>query len=95
MSVFEPPVRNSGIVSGRYIQRQRAVFKPGSNKRYNAQDMYVGNRIQFYEHIFELVHADEWTLKYMEANPRDFPKADFNAVMDKVKYNQFLTSSLM
>lgn len=33
---FEPPVRNSGIVGGKFLERQR-VYKPGSEEIYTYQ----------------------------------------------------------
>ena len=38
---FEPPVRNSGIVGGKFLERQR-VYKPGSEEIYTHQ---VGARM--------------------------------------------------
>jgi hypothetical protein len=39
--VFEPPVRNSGIVGGKFFERAR-VTKPGGTEAFSAQDFYVG-----------------------------------------------------
>jgi hypothetical protein len=34
--IFEPPIRNSGIVGGKFLERQR-VYKPGSEEIYTHQ----------------------------------------------------------
>jgi DUF1126 PH-like domain len=36
MLLFEPPVRNSGIVGGKFLERQR-VYKPGGEETYTYQ----------------------------------------------------------
>jgi hypothetical protein len=84
VSVFEPPARNSGISSGRYLQRMEAPRVPGTKRPYRPSDCYMGQQLHLHERIFELIQADEWTLKYMEADPKQFPLANFNYVSSKV-----------
>jgi hypothetical protein len=36
MLIFEPPIRNSGIVGGKFLERQR-VYKPESEEIYTHQ----------------------------------------------------------
>jgi hypothetical protein len=84
VSVFEPPARNSGISSGRYLQRMEAPRVPGTKRPYRPSDCYMGQLLHLHERIFELIQADEWTLKYMEADPKQFPLANFNYVSSKV-----------
>lgn len=85
MAVFDPPVRNSGIVGGRFLHKVQATFKPGTNKRYVASDMYVGAIINLHDRMFELYQADEYTLNWMAMRPKEFPKASFEAVMEKAR----------
>lgn len=40
--IFEPPIRNSGIVGGKFLERQR-VYKPESEEIYTHQ---VGQRAE-------------------------------------------------
>jgi hypothetical protein len=84
VSVFEPPARNSGISSGRYLQRMEAPRVPGTKRSYRPNDCYMGQQLHLHERIFELIQADEWTLKYMEADAKQFPLANFNYVSSKV-----------
>ncbi|CAM6035434.1 unnamed protein product [Sphagnum compactum] len=85
VSVFEPPARNSGISSGRYLNRMEAPRLPGTKRPYRPSDCYMGQQLHLHERIFELIQADEWTLKYMEADPKQFPLANFNYVSSKIK----------
>ncbi|CAM6091153.1 unnamed protein product [Calypogeia fissa] len=84
LSVYEPPARNSGVVNGRYIHRQNSTRKPGTLEAYTPEDFYVGAIIEIHNKQFILFKADDWTLKFMEENPKRFPQADFPLVINKV-----------
>jgi hypothetical protein len=84
IQVFEPPARNSGCVSGKYIQRIAAPRKPGTQAPYCASDCFMGQWMYLFDRIFELIEADEWTLKYMEEDPQQFPLANYEWVANKV-----------
>ncbi len=62
ISIFEPPVKNTGIVGGRYLER-RPVHKPNSLQTYNEQDLFVGAEIVVHARTFDLQQADEFTLQ--------------------------------
>ena len=62
VSVYEPPVRNSGVLGGKFLERTlEAVKKPGSNVPYLARDFHVGATIVLNAHRFELIATDERT----------------------------------
>ena len=85
MAIFEPPVKNSGLWGGKYLERQ-PVFHPGSTtQRYAPTDLCVGAKIVVFGRTFELGEADEFTLRYMEERPKLFPGSDLEAVVDKAK----------
>jgi len=79
IQIFEPPVRNSGIVCGKFLERQR-VYKPASEDIYTFQDLYVGCRLEVHRREFELLEADEFTYQYMENNKHLFIMADADAI---------------
>ncbi|XP_070539328.1 EF-hand domain-containing family member C2-like isoform X2 [Ptychodera flava] len=90
ISIYEPPNRNSGIVTGKFLERGR-VKKPNQNQftvkpveYYTASDLYVGAHVRFNYHEFYIMDADEFTLKYMEKNRDEFPMADIRIVMEKL-----------
>ena len=76
MTIYEPPVRNSGIIGGKFLERTR-VAKPGCNPDqlvyYGPQDMHIGALIEVFRHRFRIVGADEYVLKYMEEHSGQFP----------------------
>lgn len=74
MQIFEPPVRNSGIVSGKFLERQEVKKADGS--LYKCTDLFVGARIIVFRRCFLLVEADDYSLALQEANPEMFPRSD-------------------
>eukprot|EP00286_Rhodomonas_abbreviata_P008993 CAMPEP_0181342122 /NCGR_PEP_ID=MMETSP1101-20121128/30821_1 /TAXON_ID=46948 /ORGANISM="Rhodomonas abbreviata, Strain Caron Lab Isolate" /LENGTH=735 /DNA_ID=CAMNT_0023453537 /DNA_START=211 /DNA_END=2413 /DNA_ORIENTATION=+ len=83
LSIFEPPVKNSGRTGGKFMERCK-VRRPGSSDYYSEADLYLGARIGVYSRRFVLVDADEFTIKYMEANPEVFPASDMARVAAKL-----------
>ncbi|XP_038052074.1 EF-hand domain-containing protein 1-like [Patiria miniata] len=79
VTIFEPPVRNSGIISGKFLEPTR-VTKPGSIPEspqfYGPQDMYIGAVVQVFSHRFVITDADNYVLTYLEANQGDFPGSE-------------------
>jgi hypothetical protein len=81
--IFEPPQRNSGIVGGKFLERQKV--KSPKNKLYKETDLTVGNYFIVYGRAFLVTSADEYTLRHMEENSDKFPESDVNAITAKLK----------
>ena len=84
LSVYEPPVPNSGLPGGPFLQR-RATKKPGSNVYLRARDMRVGAVIEVSGRLMRLNAADEATFLMMERRPAEFPLSDAAAVAAKLR----------
>ncbi|XP_064615278.1 EF-hand domain-containing family member C2-like [Liolophura sinensis] len=89
--VFEPPVRNSGIIGGKFMERGR-VKKPNQpmystelSEYYKANDLYVGAHVQFNSFKFVLTDADEYAFHYMEQHCDEFPRSDINAIVNRIR----------
>ena len=65
LAVYETPVPNSDIVGGKYLERSKA-YKAGGAERITEKDLKVGETLELHGRLFELLGADEWTLKTME-----------------------------
>ncbi|KAG2501001.1 hypothetical protein HYH03_000822 [Edaphochlamys debaryana] len=78
--VFEPPVRNTGIAGGKFLERQK-IYKPRSEEIYTYLDLYVGSVIEVFNRSFELLEADEYTLTYMENYKDIFVMADTDVLI--------------
>ncbi|OWZ24635.1 hypothetical protein PHMEG_000240 [Phytophthora megakarya] len=95
MAVFEPRVRNSGVLGGRFLDRARFRKDPKLTQNlkpheattplhYQASDMYVGAVLifEFSPHQrLELVEADAQTLSFCESHPEVFRFSDSSAVL--------------
>ncbi|PIK58530.1 putative EF-hand domain-containing family member C2 [Apostichopus japonicus] len=90
IAVFEPPVRNSGIIGGKFLERER-IQKPDQprfgtelSEYFTARDLYVGSRLNFHGHYFILIDADEYAFLYMEKQAHGFPMANIDEITRKL-----------
>ncbi|XP_009566498.2 EF-hand domain-containing protein 1 isoform X1 [Cuculus canorus] len=91
ISIYEPPVRNSGITGGKYLGKTR-VPKPGSTPDnityYEPSDLAIGSTIEVFGHRFVITGADEYVLNYMESNAEHFPAATLQSLRDHFRPRQ-------
>ncbi|XP_023255140.1 EF-hand domain-containing family member C2-like, partial [Seriola lalandi dorsalis] len=77
ISVFEHPQKNSGVLSGKFLERGRVkkpgqeLFKSELSQYFKAQDLYVGATLCINNKNFRLLDADEYTLRYMEKHAEE------------------------
>lgn len=87
LTIYEPPVRNSGIIGGKFLERTR-VAKPGSSlekpEYYGPQDFYIGAVIEIFKHRFIITNADAFVLKYIEDHKAQFPEQTYSTIREKV-----------
>uniref|UniRef100_A0A1I8NPH2 EF-hand domain-containing family member C2 n=1 Tax=Stomoxys calcitrans TaxID=35570 RepID=A0A1I8NPH2_STOCA len=91
IQIFEVAARNSGFLGGEFLKRSRIPL-PGQQKftsrrpqYYEPYNFYIGATVSLKDHIFHVVSADEYTLIYMEQHPQQFPLADIQSIMNKVR----------
>ncbi|NXF41662.1 EFHC1 protein, partial [Nyctibius bracteatus] len=91
ISIYEPPVRNSGIIGGKYLEKTR-VAKPGSTTEnatyYEPSDFTIGSTIEVFGHRFIITDADEYVLNYMESNAESFPVATLQSLRNHFRSRQ-------
>ena len=66
ITIREPPLRNSGHIGGNFLCRSRV--KKDERNYYTPQDFCVGATLTVNSQTFEIMEADEYTLRYMESN---------------------------
>jgi len=78
--VYEQSMRNSGFVAGKFLDRRRcknvktsAWFKP--------DEFFVGASLIINGFAFDLLEADEATLRFMEGNPGNFTRANVEDIL--------------
>lgn len=84
IAIFEPVQRNSGIVGGKFLQRQK-VKNPLTGKNFVASDFHVGCRTVINNFPFVVLATDERSLSYMEQNSSEFPQSNINTVAHKLQ----------
>ncbi|XP_007934335.1 EF-hand domain-containing protein 1 [Orycteropus afer afer] len=88
ISIFEPPVRNSGIIGGKYLGRTRVV-KPNSSvdhpDYYGPGDFFIGAVIDVFGHRFVILDVDEYVLKYMESNAALYSPEALSSIQNHVQ----------
>ncbi len=76
ITIYEPPVRNSGRMSGKFLAPSR-IARPGCSPEnpdyYGPADFYIGAVVQVFSHRFVITNADAYVLDFMKENPRMFP----------------------
>lgn len=64
------------------------------------QDFFIGAKIVLKDYHFELTGSDEFTLRFMEAHAFDYPMANINLILSKIRdavqpfYKEFFTKYL-
>eukprot|EP00761_Pharyngomonas_kirbyi_P006257 gb/GECH01006263.1/.p1 GENE.gb/GECH01006263.1/~~gb/GECH01006263.1/.p1 ORF type:complete len:549 (+),score=116.52 gb/GECH01006263.1/:1-1647(+) len=72
VSIFEPTIRNSGIVGGKFLKRQRVKI-PDGTRYLEPTDFMPGNTVEIYKHRFKVLEMDNFTAKFFEKYPDGTP----------------------
>ncbi|KAM9704326.1 EF-hand domain-containing protein 1 [Menidia menidia] len=87
ISIFEKPTRNSGIMSGKFLEKTR-VPKPGSTVEnpefYSPADFAIGATVEVFSHRFVLTDADLYVLKYLESISSQIPSQTLDSLRKKL-----------
>jgi len=83
LSIHEPPQRNQGIVTGKFLEKGIHVNQL-TGSLFQPRDLYPGSVIKVYNREFEILDMDEYTQKYIE-NPDAPRKFDLDAVLEKLR----------
>lgn len=94
IQIREPPQRNSGHIGGIFLARDRFENKE-VNRYMLPQDIYVGATLGIRAHRFVVLDADEYTLRYMEANEKLWSWSDMKLIMSKLKAKQEVLSRMI
>ncbi|XP_073349149.1 EF-hand domain-containing protein 1 [Pagrus major] len=87
ISIFEKPTRNSGIISGRFLEKTH-VPKPGATvdnpEFYSPADFAIGATVEVFSHRFVLTDADQYVLTYLESNSSQIPCQTLESLQQKL-----------
>lgn len=75
IQINEPPIRNSGIIGGKFLSAQ-LIMKPNTNRNqpeyYTAKDFAINSILTINNHRFKIVSADMFVYRYMQQHPELF-----------------------
>ena len=84
IQVYEVCDKNSGRIGGKFMERKKHK-SPVTSTYYTEKDFLIGRTVFLGGFKFKLVSADEYTEKYMEDNPDQFPEASQDKIIMKIK----------
>lgn len=83
IQIQETAIRNSGFAGGKFLARGKQTAPDGS--RLMPQDLYIGTTVKVRCHEFEIVDADERTIKHMEKNSQMWPQSNLNSIKHRLQ----------
>lgn len=84
IQVYLVTERNSGIQGGKYLEKA-PHNNPITGKPYSEKDLQIGEVLVLNTQRFQILKADEFTNKFMQARPNLFPQSDVTYVMDRIR----------
>jgi len=84
VAVWEVRQRNSGCVEGKFKERG-VTINPTTGRPFQPNEFYVGARLVVSAMPFRIMRSDEYTLKYMESEPRIYPMSSIECVAEKLR----------
>lgn len=84
VAIFETAKKNSGIVPGKFLRRQK-VQNPAQRRYFDSSDFYVGAKLEIYKYRFELVDVDAFTMNYAMNRATRFRWADIESLIKRMK----------
>jgi hypothetical protein len=84
LSIHEPPQRNLGIVTGRFLEKS-VHMNQNTGDLFKPEDLTPGNIVKVFNHEFEMLDFDEYTRKTMEEPGTIRRNYDLVVVMEKLR----------
>merc|ERR1712182_189173 len=64
LSIHEPPQRNLGVVTGKFLEKG-VHLNQATGRLFEPADLIPGNSIKIFNHEFLMLDMDEYTRKYI------------------------------
>jgi len=84
LSIHEPPQRNLGIVTGRFLEKGIHMNQETADL-VKPEDLLPGKIVSIFNHRFEMLDCDEYTRKTLENPDMVHRKFDLSVVMEKLR----------
>merc|ERR1719359_631542 len=83
LSIHEPPQRNLGIVTGKFLEKG-VHLNQKTGRLFEPADLIPGNIVKIFNHEFQMLDMDEYTRKYITQDGEG-AKVDLQAVLEKFR----------
>jgi len=83
LSIHEPPQRNLGIVTGKFLEKG-VHLNQKTGRLFEPADLIPGNVVKIFNHEFQMLDMDEYTRKYITQDGEG-AKVDLQAVLEKFR----------
>merc|ERR1712224_188753 len=83
LSIHEPPQRNLGIVTGKFLEKG-VHLNQKTGRLFEPADFIPGSTIKIFNHEFEILDMDEYTRKYITQSGEG-ASVDLQAVLEKLR----------
>ncbi|SPR00753.1 unnamed protein product (mitochondrion) [Plasmodiophora brassicae] len=80
VSVFENPLRNSGFMAGKFLER-KLIFNRNAGRMFKQEDFFVGAVLDIHSFLFELTGADSSTERLLRGQPPNWLHTDIRSVV--------------
>ena len=68
ISIFEPAMKNSGIIEGKFLERRKYKNVDTDNVFITPTDMPIGGDVKINGYCFHILSADEFSLKWLQSH---------------------------
>lgn len=85
LSIYMASFKNSGVQQGKFLERNRYKNANRGNEYFLLKDFQLGSVLEINKHIFQILSADEFTLKFTAERPELELMTDSNQVLLKIK----------
>lgn len=65
ISIYEPAQKNSGIIEGKFLHRNKYKNVDNNNEPITPSDMAIGGDVKINGHSFHILSCDDYTTKYL------------------------------
>lgn len=68
LSVYEPPVKNSGIEQGKFLERKKYKNVTGIRQLIEPSDFAIGGQVIINSYAFQILSVDKFTEEWIKEN---------------------------
>lgn len=68
ISIYEPAIKNSGIIEGPFLRRSKYKNVDNNNQHITPSDMPIGGDIKINGYSYHMISADDYTANYLSAH---------------------------